>query len=116
MKRSEFIDEIGFDVSKFDWEIFKLLIGSKDFYTELDGCEYRFIKDNYIDEIYDTEVQDSIVDSYELTNLPSFIEIDWEATLDNCRQDGYGHHFATYDGEENYIYLDDEAYYYFRTN
>lgn len=32
------------------------------------------------------------------------------------RNDGYGHHFAHYDGEENEINIDNKIYYYFRVN
>lgn len=115
MKRSEFLDETGIDVSKSEWDNLKMHIGDNDFYIYLDGGEYRFIKNDCINSMYESELQDFIIDNY-LSQIPQFIEIDWDETINNCMMDGYGNHFATFDGEEHYIDLDDYAYYYFRTN
>ena len=46
-----------------------------------------------------------------------WVAIDWEKTAQNCLDaDGYGHHFASYDGDELEIMLNGDLYYFFRTN
>ena len=36
-----------------------------------------------------------------LSELPPFVAVDWEQTAANCKVDGMGHHFSSYDGEEH---------------
>lgn len=82
---------------------------------ELDGMEFRLINENAIREIYQDEQEELIKDCYfpNLKEIPWWLEIDWEATVQNCLDsDGYGHHFSTYDGSELYT----DGYYIFRTN
>ena len=83
-----------------------------DFYIEPEsGGQYRLIHEDIIDGVFFEEIIELIKDCYDL-NLPSFIEIDWEATVNNCRMDGFGHHFSSYDGSEKHL----DGYYIFRTN
>ena len=87
-----------------------------DFHIELDGNEYRVIEEDFIDDIAQDEIQDIVQDCYlGGTDLNKYwwIEIDWKKTAQNCiNADGYGHHFASYDGDEFYH----EGWYFFRTN
>ena len=89
-----------------------------DFTIEIDGGEYRFINDSEIWDIYFEEQKDLIEELYlpRMTDL-WWIEIDWDATINNLlNSDGYPHHFATYDGDENTIIWNNETWYIFRTN
>ncbi len=101
--REDIIDEIE--------ELEHELTASNDFTFDLDGAEYRFIHNSCIDDIYREEIIETIKDCYNL-DLPDFIEIDWDATVDNCLVDGYGHHFSSYDHSE----LEVGEWYIFRTN
>ena len=69
------------------------------------------INEDVIEDIYFEETVEVIKDCYNI-DAPKFIEIDWKATVENCLQDGYGHHFSPYDGSEVYI----DGWYIFRTN
>lgn len=83
-----------------------------DFWLELAGGEVRLIDEDEIDEIWADSLIDQIKECYDLSNLPSFVAIDWEQTAENCKIDGKGHHFSSYDGFEHYS----EGWYIFRTN
>lgn len=83
-----------------------------DFTFDFDGNEYRIISDDSIEIIYREEMEETIKDCYDLSNIPDFVEIDWDKTVDNCMQDGYGNHFSSYDGSE----IECAGYYIFRTN
>lgn len=83
-----------------------------DFTFEFDENEYRIISDDSIERIYREEKEETIRGWYDLSNIPDFIEIDWDKTIDNYSQDGYGHHFSGYDGSE----IECAGYYIFRTN
>ena len=91
---------------------------STDFTIDTLACgEVRVIHESVINELWSEGIEESIKDCYDLTNitdLPFFIviDIDWEATVDNCKRDGMGHHFSGYDGEEH----DTDGYHIFRTN
>lgn len=91
---------------------------SDDFDLEFDGHEYRIIHNAAIWNIYVEEIKRIVEDCYELNldKIPAFIalSIDWEATAHNTYADGYGHTFATYDGEETQT--DNGQYWIFRTN
>jgi len=77
---------------------------SGDFTIKFDGNEYRIIHNESIWDIYVEEIKQIVNDCYDLKldNIPAFIavSIDWEATAHNAYADGYGHTFASYDGEE----------------
>lgn len=81
-----------------------------DFTFEFDGNDYRIISDDSIETIYREEMEDIIKDCYDLSNIPNFIEIDWDKTIENCSHDGYGNHFSSYDGSE----IECQGYYIFR--
>lgn len=87
-----------------------------DFSLDFDGNEYRIIKDYAIWDIYVDAIKDIVNDCYDLKldNIPHFVafDIDWEKTAKNTYVDGYGHTFASYDGEE----LATGNHWVFRTN
>jgi hypothetical protein len=74
--------------------------------SELDICldlpagEVRIISDDHIDELWTESLIEQIKECYELDEVPSFVAIDWEQTAENCKVDGKGHHFSSYDGNE----------------
>ena len=92
----------------------KIIFDLVDFCVELDGEEYRFIYEHAIDDIYAEEQRDFI--EQELPSLPSYVEIDWEQTIENVKADGFGSWFAGYDGEELEAEFDGMFYYIFRVN
>lgn len=81
-----------------------LACGDDDFTLDFDGNEYRIIKDSAIWEIYRDEIENIVNEWYDLKldKIPDFIAvtIDWEQTARNAYADGYGHTFASYDGDE----------------
>ena len=84
-----------------------------DFWFELDGYEFRIIAASQIDQIWTDSLIEQIQDCYDgLNDLPEFVEIDWEATAENCKVDGMGHHFSSYDGSEH----ESSNFHYFLTN
>lgn len=74
--------------------------------------EVRIIHEDDVDQIWEESLIEQIKECYDLSNVPSFVEIDWQATAENCKIDGKGHHFGTYDGYEHYS----NGFYIFRTN
>ena len=74
--------------------------------------EVRIISEDHIDSIWTDSLIEQVQECYDLSNVPSFVEIDWEATAENCKVDGLGHHFNSYDGGEENA----EGVYIFRTN
>jgi len=82
-----------------------------DFYIEIDGEEYRLIHEGDIDEIWEESLEELLRDCYE---VPKELEnyIDYEKWVDDCKYDGKGHHFGTYDGSE----YEAGGWYIFRTN
>lgn len=81
-------------------------------YIECVGFEVRVITNETIEEIWEEELEETIKECYDLTNVPNFVEIDWKKTVENCKVDGMGHHFSGYDFSED----ETENYHYFRTN
>lgn len=105
------------DIDTFDSDELEELcdnIGGDDFIVDLDGCEYRFIRNDAIVDIFADSVQEMIEDCYGVGDLPGIISchLDWGGIVRDCMVDGYGHHFAGYDGMEHEV----ENYYIFRTN
>lgn len=96
-------------------ELVDQLESEDDFYQEIDGEEYRFIRDSEIWDIYVEEIQEITEDCYDI-KAPSWLAIDWEKTAENCYVDGYGHHFSSYDGSEIEYDFDDQSWWIFRTN
>lgn len=94
----------------------KLYTEYDDFFIELDGEEYRFIHEDFIWDIYVDSIKEMVEDCYDI-KAPDWLAIDWEETAENVYQaDGYGHHFAHYDGNEYEHTIDDALYYIFRVN
>lgn len=83
-----------------------------DYCLDLPCGEVRIISEDHIEDLWTDSLIDMIKDCYDLSDVPSFVEIDWEQTAANCRVDGMGHHFAGYDHEEH----NTENLYIFRTN
>jgi len=96
-------------------ELVEQLETEDDFYQEIDGQEYRFIKDSEIWDIYVEGIQE-ITEECFTGKLDWWIAIDWEETAKNCHVDGYGHHFSGYDGSEIEYDFDDQSWWIFRTN
>jgi hypothetical protein len=87
-----------------------------DFIAEISGMEFRFINGDRIERIYHREMKEFIEDN-ELGKVPSYVKINWDATINYIQQsDGYGHWFASYDGEEGLDDFGDNEYYLFRIN
>ena len=99
-------------------EIEDLMYEENDFTIELDNKEFRFISENTIEAIYYDEQKDLIQDCFlGGKQLPLWIEIDWESTIENVlNSDGYGNHFSGYDGSEESFEYDGEVWFIFRTN
>jgi hypothetical protein len=84
-----------------------------DFNLEISNLgDVRIISEDHIDQVWTDSLIEQIKDCYDLSKVPSFVEIDWEATAENCKVDGMGHHFNHYDGGEENA----EGVYIFRTN
>ena len=108
------------DVPKYEMEEFLDVCDADDFVCILDGSEFRFINEKAIWDIYVEEIQQVTEECY-LGGMDTdklwWIAIDWKKTAENCLDaDGYGHHFATYDGEEMELMIGKNLYYFFRTN
>lgn len=76
---------------------------SDDFTIDFAGGEFRIIDEDSIFDIYVDEIEELTKDCYlGGGDLPSWVAIDWETTAKNVLDyDGYGHHFASWDGEEH---------------
>jgi hypothetical protein len=86
---------------------------SSEFCMDLLCGEVRLIHNDEIDQIWSDSLRGQIKDCYELPDeLPSFFVIDWDQTVENCKVDGLGHHFGSYDGEA----YQSNHYNIFRTN
>lgn len=73
----------------------------------------RFISDDEIDTIWTASLIEEIKDCYVISEVPDFVVIDWEQTAENCKVDGLGHHFNSYDGGEEEITIDGTWYHVF---
>lgn len=86
--------------------------GEADYNLDIDGGEVRLISEDHIDQVWTDSLIEQIKECYDLSNVPSFVSIDWDETAENCKIDGLGHHFNHYDGGEENA----EGVYVFRTN
>jgi len=98
----ELLKELDSKTYDSDWGLF----------FDFDGEEWRVIEEDDIDEIWTESLIEQVKEIYDLSEAPSFVEIDWEKTAENCKVDGMGHHFSPYDGNE----YSANNYYFFRTN
>lgn len=81
---------------------------SDDFTAETDEGEYRFIDEDAIKSIHRESIEELVDDCYDLEkmkkslgNLADYFNFDYSSFAEDCRLiDGYGHHFASYDGNE----------------
>ena len=82
-----------------------------DFFIECNGVEIRVISDSAIDQIWSDELEDLLQECF---TIPDFLQgyIDYDKWVRDCKFDGMGHHFSSYDGSER----ESRNYYYFRTN
>lgn len=75
-----------------------------DFTCEVEGKEYRFIHEDAIERIHRDEIEQFVDDCYlGGKDIPDIVRryFDYDSFARDCRiSDGYGHHFASYDGEE----------------
>ncbi|BAV81023.1 hypothetical protein [Vibrio phage RYC] len=102
-----------FEFQSFLEKLWENLDIEDDFNVETPCGEFRIIDEDAIDQIWTDSLIDLIKDCHEgLHDLPDFVEIDWEKTAENCKVDGKGHHFSSYDGEEHSA----QGFYIFRTN
>jgi hypothetical protein len=118
--------------------------GQEDFTFELEGCEYRVINSNDIDQIQQDELESDpyILGCFNAWFIADIMETDQDAieaiqqaeayeglgkmiiAADKVEElqeryssaDGYGHHFGHYDGEELEIIVDDMTFHIFRVN
>ena len=117
----EMIQDLQLDINRDEVrEIERYIESENDFYVEIGREEYRFINEDEIWDIYVEGIKDITEECYLGgfdTDKHWWIAIDWEKTAKNCYDaDGYGHHFASYDGNEHEYKLGEENYYIFRTN
>lgn len=82
----------------------------KDFVVELNEGEYRIIHDNAIDDIFDREIRELADECYDIEgikkkmgNVGRYFTFDYDSFVRDCRYDGYGHHFSSYDGSEESV-------------
>lgn len=111
------LDATGSSLSDFDeWELKDLIEKleglSDDEFLDLPCGEVRIIAEDAIEEIYHDSIIELVEECYDLSSIPDFVAIDWDQTVENTKVDGYGHHFAAYDGEEHFC----AGHYIFRTN
>ena len=114
----EMIKVLDLDINRDEARLIESKISEDDFYVEIDGCEFRFIAEQEIFGIYVDSVEQMVQECYlGGSELPYWVEIDWDQTAENLYEsDGYGHHFATYDANEYEYTLGGYDYYVFRTN
>ena len=88
-----------------------------DYKFELPCGEVRIISGDHLDQLWTDSLIEQTKECYAgLSDLPAFIEIDWEATAENCKSSGMGEHFASFDGEEHSVFIGEGvAFYLFRT-
>ena len=100
----EEIEEVRECIELSDWD-------NLDFMLECNGVEIRVISDEIIESTWEDELENLLRECHE---IPPYLEnyIDYNAWVRDCKFDGMGHHFSSYDGSE----YESENYYYFRVN
>ena len=84
---------------------------NEDFYIEssLLTHAYRIIHKDYIEDIWTEELEQLLSNTNEIPdNIAPYI--DWDKWVQDCKTDGMGHHFSSYDGSEKAT----EDYYIFK--
>lgn len=101
-------------------EAFEDAKDSSNFTVDFGKIEYRIIHDNVIERVHRESIEELVDDCYGLErikqnmgNLAYYLEFDYDSLASDSRMSyGYGHHFASYDGEE----IEVENWHIFRTN
>lgn len=101
-------------------EAFESARDREDFTVDFGRIEYRIISDDEIEAIHRREIEDLVDDCYnlekvrkELGGVGRYLTFDCDAFARDARiSDGYGHHFASYDGAE----IEVGNYHIFRVN
>ena len=82
----------------------------EDFAVELSDGEYRIIHDDAIEDIFDSEIRQIADDCYDIENIKKnmgnvgiYFTFDYDSFVKDCRMDGYGHHFSSYDESEESV-------------
>lgn len=91
-----------------------------DFTVKFGRKEYRIIHEDAIESIHREEIETLVDDCHDLDkvrremgNLGQYMRFDYDAFARDARiGDGYGNHFASYDGKE----IEVEDWHIFRTN
>lgn len=91
-----------------------------DFTVETDEGEFRFIHENEIESIHRESIEQFVDDCYDLEKmkkdmgtLANYFNFDYDGFAEDCKNsDGYGRHFASYDGDE----YENGNFYMFRVN
>lgn len=86
-----------------------------DFTVDFGSKVYRFIHDDSIEGIHREEIKELVDDCYLSRDIPDIAKqyFDYDSFACDCRiSDGYGHRFASYDGEE----IEVGDWHVFRTN
>jgi hypothetical protein len=92
-------------------EVIEAVLTMSDEWLQCNGIELRVIAREDIEETYHESIVELIKECY-LGNveIPAWIAIDWNKTVENTMTDGYGMHFSSYDHSEH----ETENYHYFR--
>lgn len=98
--------------AEFETVLDKINDRDDDQYLELPCGDVRIIDKEESDQIWTDSLIEQTKECYDLSNVPKFVAIDWQKTAENCKVDGRGHHFASYDGNEH----ETDTVYIFRTN
>ena len=113
------VSDLGEEVREVEWdgsnlqelqELFEALSGH-DCTIELDGGDYRLIHTDILDAIWSESLEEMLK---ETTDVPDNVApyVDWDRWVEDCKHDGAGHHFASYDGNE----YESEHWHVVRTN
>lgn len=91
-----------------------------DFTVDFGRIEYRILSDDEIEAIHRREIEELVDDCYDLDkcrtamgSVGHYLTFDYDALARDARiSDGYGQHFASYDGKE----IEVGDYHIFRVN
>ena len=91
-------------------EAYEAYEDQEDFTVELNEGEYRIIHDDAIEDIFDSEIRQLADDCYEIKDIKKkmggvgmYFTFDYDSFVKDCRTDGYGYHFSSYNGSEESV-------------
>ena len=113
MKYSQVKQVIEFCNGLFSQPDVRQVITEAELSDDFDVDGVRFISSDSIDKIWTESLIEMIKDCYDLSDVPDFVAIDWEETAENCKVDGMGHHFNSYDGGEEEVTINGTLYHVF---